>query len=172
MSAIQILAGNLQKQTLLCLLDISILADKRVNPPYRTVFHLYKKWRTDHVGSVYGDDVLDNIREFSKTSAADIKVAKMADSFVVAIVSPFMKRVHGCNETEETTEHVIDCEQVRELVKEDNPPSLNEMNDRRNLLQIYNYLKTYIKQRNALQSEETTSEDAESSGTTRSSEKQ
>ena len=78
----------------------------------------------------------------------------------------------GCNETEETTEHVIDCEQVRELVKEDNPPSLNEMNDRRNLLQIYNYLKTYIKQRNALQSEETTSEDAESSGTTRSSEKQ
>ena len=78
----------------------------------------------------------------------------------------------GCNEIEETTEHVIVCEQVRILVKEDNPPNLNEMTDRRNLLQIYNYLNTYIKQRNKLQSDETTSEDEESSGTTRSSEKQ
>jgi hypothetical protein len=69
---------------------------------------------------------------------------------------------YGCNKAEETTEHIIHCEHLKDLAKADVPPNLDMMSDRRNLLQIHDFLTTYIKQRNVLLSEESSTEDNES----------
>jgi hypothetical protein len=64
----------------------------------------------------------------------------------------------GCHITDENTEHVICCEQAKKLVGR-KTPNLNAMSDRNNLLELYDYLATYIKKRDALQGEDTTSGD-------------
>ena len=60
----------------------------------------------------------------------------------------------GCGQADETTEHVIVCEQAKELVGGDNKANLDMMSDRHSLLHLYNYLTSYIKRRNEMQPED------------------
>ena len=65
----------------------------------------------------------------------------------------------GCNQAEETTEHIIACKHLKESMEHDNPASLDKMSDRTNLLHLHNFISTYIERRNAQEQEESSSED-------------
>ena len=70
------------------------LADKTQNPPYDTVFYLWRKFRREAVGSYCGEDMFDMIKTYSQTSPANIRLERNGQAFVCAIVSPLMKRIH------------------------------------------------------------------------------
>jgi hypothetical protein len=56
----------------------------------------------------------------------------------------------GCNLADESTEHILACNGAKQLVGGEVPANLNSMSNRKNLLQLYDFLTTYIERRNAL----------------------
>ena len=60
----------------------------------------------------------------------------------------------GCNQADETIEHIIACKHLKKSMGHDNPVNLDKMNDRTNLLHLHNIISTYIERRNALQEQE------------------
>ena len=67
----------------------------------------------------------------------------------------------GCNQTAETTEHILACKNARELVGGEITTNLHMMSDRKNLLHLYNFLSTYIDKRNAMHRVEMTENNEE-----------
>ena len=53
----------------------------------------------------------------------------------------------GCHQTEHVIEHVIACRNVKEMVGLDNPPKLDNMNNKSNLLRLHSFVTAYIKRR-------------------------
>ena len=81
--------------------DIAALANREVNPPYKSVFYLWEAYRKERVGSHTGEDVLNNIKEYAKSYDGNIELIQYGESFSVAVVSPFMRRVHSLTEASE-----------------------------------------------------------------------
>ena len=65
---------------------------------------------------------------------------------------------YGCKQSEETTEHIIVCKYAREFVGGECLANLDTMSDRKNLLQLYDFISTYIERRNATHLDETTND--------------
>ena len=68
---------------------------------------------------------------------------------------------YGCKQTEETTEHIIVCKNAHEFVGGECLANLNTMDDRKNLLRLYDFISTYIERRNATHLDETTNDQEE-----------
>ena len=72
------------------------------NPSLRAVTYMFQKWAKGTVGGYNDEDMFGALERYAATSNSVIEVERNASSsFCVALVTPFMKRVHALREAGE-----------------------------------------------------------------------
>ena len=54
---------------------------------------------------------------------------------------------YGCNRSEETTEHIINCTSIKNLIGIKNRICIDNMSDKSTLMKLHNFMKAYIEKR-------------------------
>jgi hypothetical protein len=71
-------------------------ADAAVNPMYRTIYHLYSKWRDETVGKRHGDGMWEVLmRKVEVYREAGVNVYVQRDPLCIALITPLMQRAHN-----------------------------------------------------------------------------
>ncbi|XP_043192573.1 PKS-NRPS hybrid synthetase cheA-like isoform X2 [Amphibalanus amphitrite] len=72
------------------------------NPTLRSVQYMREKWAKATVGGYNDEDMFDALKRYAATTKSVIEVERSSSgSFCVALVTPFMKRVHALREAGE-----------------------------------------------------------------------
>ena len=75
--------------------DMSVLADKRVNPSLKIVQHIRSKWLKDNHGQFDNISVMESINKTKSVRPNDrIACVSTSTGFVAVLITEFMMRVH------------------------------------------------------------------------------
>ena len=74
---------------------ITAVANTRINPKPRSVYHMWQCWRSNAYGSYVGSNVYAAIKNYAlENPDLHIELKLMGSAFVCAVVTPLMMRVH------------------------------------------------------------------------------
>nr|CAB3263138.1 uncharacterized protein LOC104265534 [Phallusia mammillata] len=73
---------------------ISAVANNCLNPKSRSIYYLWDEWRKSNFGAFSGLNLFCAIQKYAKESEAKICLEQFEGSYVCAIVSPIMERIH------------------------------------------------------------------------------